>query len=559
MGSVLVIEASGLLCQLIGSSPARRDLTILGARSFQAAVNSIQSETPVLILVDMDLPGKLNVEKACKLIKKVPRCKNVPMYLIGAENAGLQSKVVEVGAQGFFAKPVSPARFLQWFQTLPALSAAPPAPIAKAAPSAPPPQPVAPPPQPVAPPPAPPATVQAPPPVVEAPAPIIQPEIPTPGADVDSEEPPKLVLLVDGGTTVLELLRAAEVYKYCGIIAAGSAQEAGVLLKAFEPTAVFIEAELPDLRGEALCRFLKSVPAYEKVPVFLMSIHDEEHLEEPVFMVGAEGFLRKPFNGDDFVMFLYSKGLVALDKIQAAEPPPREVPPEPELTTAERISAALAAEHDPPPELAPPPPMVVPTVTNNPSFPVQPVVVGATYGGNENVIEKMQRRAAAASTTYDYSHMAGSVGPLASVPLSGNLAEQVETILQFGREKRADTVPVLIHILSGGNPDLIGEACWSLGEIGDRRAVPELVMILKRPEAFCVLKTIEALGKIGDPSAVPHIVARASECGDELKLAIVRALTRIGGTMACKGLEILSLDDNFAVATMAGQALKAMN
>ena len=548
MGSVLVIEASGLLCQLIGSSPARRDLKILGARSFQAAVNSIQSETPVLILVDLDLPGKLNVEKACKLIKKVPRCKNVPMYLIGAESAGLKEKVVTVGAQGDFAKPISPGRFLKWFQSLPALAQAPPAPLPEATPIVEePPAPLvaaAPAPEPApAPPPAPPA---------------LQPTIPVePMLVEDGEEAPKLVLLVDGGTTVLELLRAAEVYKYCAIVAAGSAQEAGVLLKAFEPTAIFIDAELPDLRGEALCRFLKSVPAYEKVPLFLMSVNEEEALEEPVFMVGAEGFLKKPFNGDDFVMFLYSKGLVTLDSMPVQEAPPPE-PEQPMLSTAERISAALAAEHEPPPVLDAP--QMLP-----PSYPppqigggLQPVVVGGGAGGGESVIDMMQKRAAAAATTYDYSQMAGAVGPLASVPLSGNLAEQVETILQFGREKRADTVPVLIHILSGGNPDLIGEACWSLGEIADRRAVPELVMILKRPEPFCVLKTIEALGKIGDPSAVPHIVAKASDCGDELKLAIVRALTRIGGTMACKGLEILSLDDNFAVATMASQSLKAM-
>ena len=553
MGSVLVIEASGLLCQLIGSSPARRDLKILGARSFQAAVNSIQSETPVLILVDLDLPGKLNVEKACKLIKKVPRCKNVPMYLIGAESAGLKEKVATVGAQGDFAKPISPGRFLKWFQSLPALSKAPPAPLPQATPiveqtPAPTPPPaLAPPTPPTPPPPQPAPSIE-----LAATQPAVEPMLVE-----DGEEAPKLVLLVDGGTTVLELLRAAEVYKYCAIVAAGSAQEAGVLLKAFEPTAIFIDAELPDLRGEALCRFLKSVPAYEKVPLFLMSVNEEEALEEPVFMVGAEGFLKKPFNGDDFVMFLFSKGLVALDSMPVQEAPTPE-PEEPVLSTAERISAALAAEHEPPPVLdAPqmlPPSYPPPQVSGG----LQPVVVGGGATGGESVIDMMQKRAAAAATTYDYSQMAGAVGPLASVPLSGNLAEQVESILQFGREKRADTVPVLIHILSGGNPDLIGEACWSLGEIADRRAVPELVMILKRPEPFCVLKTIEALGKIGDPSSVPHIVAKASECGDELKLAIVRALTRIGGTMACKGLEILSLDDNFAVATMASQSLKAM-
>ena len=483
------------------------------------------------------------------------------MYLIGAESAGLYEKVVTVGAQGQFEKPVSPARFLQWFQSLPALAEAPPAPISRAVAPTPVPHPPAPAPAP-APPPAPPPPALTPAPPAPVPTPAYQPiEMASTEPIVETslaedEEAPKLVLLVDGGTTVLELLRAAEVYKYCAIIAAGSAQEAGVLLKAFEPTAIFIDAELPDLRGEALCRFLKSVPAYEKVPLFLMSIHDEDELEEPVFMVGAEGFLRKPFNGDDFVMFLYSKGLVALDSMPVADAPPPE-PERPTLSTAERISAALAAEHEPPPMFEAPPAMA-------PAYPppviggLQPVVVGGGTSGSESVIDMMQRRAAAASTTYDYSHMAGAVGPLASVPLSGNLAEQVETILQFGREKRRDTVPVLIHILSGGNPDLIGEACWSLGEIGDRRAVPELVMILKRPETFCVLKTIEALGKIGDPSAVPHIVAKASECGDELKLAIVRALTRIGGTMACKGLEILSLDDNFAVATMASQSLKAM-
>ena len=493
---VLIIEGSGLLCQLIESSPVSKTIDLTPARSFQAAVNAIQGLTPDLILIDLDLPGKLNVAKACILIKRVPRCKNVPMYIIGTREKHLSNTVSKIGAQGHYRKPISPARFLSWFQALPSIASntrqpepeksetrgkrvttSESVPASEGAASD------------------------------DGVAPRAQIAAPTDESQdsrIEGEEKglekPAVILLVDGGITVLELLREAEAYKYAAIVAAGSAQEAGILLKAIEASAVFIEADLPDLRGEDLCSFLNSVEAYKDIPIFMMSEDEEEQLNCKLTSIGAAGFLQKPFNGDDFVMFLYGRGLVNMEAAEQSDSDSQardgelEIQPAP-ISQEERIKKAIEDE------------------------------------------------------TFD---------SLASISLSGNLSEQVETIMNFGREKKTEAVPILIHILSGANTDLIGEACWALGEIGDPRAIPELVMILKREETFCVLKAVEALGKIGDSSAVPHIVARASQCGDELKIAIVRALAKIGGTMSKKGLEILSLDENFAVSTMAQQVLSSL-
>ena len=57
-----------------------------------------------------------------------------------------------------------------------------------------------------------------------------------------------------------------------------------------------------------------------------------------------------------------------------------------------------------------------------------------------------------------------------------------------------DAVPVLTGIIARGNENLIAEACWSLGEIGDRRAVSTLIQVLQRNERLFVLKALEALG-----------------------------------------------------------------
>jgi len=116
MGAVLIVESSGFLCRLVGSSLTRADLAFVGARSFQAAVDAIQKETPGLILLDLDLPGKLDIEKACKLIKNVPRCRDVPILLISSRDEGMDDKVARTGAIGFFRKPFSPTMFMEWLE-----------------------------------------------------------------------------------------------------------------------------------------------------------------------------------------------------------------------------------------------------------------------------------------------------------------------------------------------------------------------------------------------------------------------------------------------------------
>ncbi len=84
-----------------------------------------------------------------------------------------------------------------------------------------------------------------------------------------------------------------------------------------------------------------------------------------------------------------------------------------------------------------------------------------------------------------------------------------EAIKLFGKRKDRSMVPQIIKIfLSDENWRVAMQAAFSLGQIGDHRAVDPLVQELYRQNqrGYINVAVVTALGQIGDKSVIPHLV-----------------------------------------------------
>jgi len=533
---VLVIEASGFICRLVRASLDKTGFDVRGCKNFKAATKAIEDEAPSLILVDFELPGRLEVDKACHLLKNSPSCKEIPLLLASTRSEDMERTIRRARADHCLRKPFSPRALITWMNEHEIFCEEQPK--------------VAPDPEPEA----------------------------TPTAPSPKEQPkaaPGLYLLVDSSTTLLDLLQAKVVREHCSIVAAGSAQEAGTILKAIVPQAIFIDIELPDLTGDAACAFLKQIPAYSKIPIYLMLPESRDDALHLLKHSKADGILRKPFTPQQFVLFLNEHGFVAMEGTLALEAilepgPAKEIPPEAEdvktipaapafepvsLASVEPLEEINELPHlDEPQEDTPWKPFVVladPDMDETP-LPVPGDDTRVAMPADFASLSKPRKLASDRKATDGDEAMAYYLG----VRLySGPIEARVEACLEIGRQELAEALPLLTSIIDREDTDLFAEACWAIGQIGDDRAIESLLRVLDRREPFLRLKAIEALGAIGSEKAVAPLIGVLSDDDEAYRIAVARSLGAIGGDDAKSTLELLADSDCENLAKAAKEQL----
>ncbi len=106
--TILVVEDDENIQQLVGYNLAKAGFHVLYADNGEQALNVIKREKPELIVLDLMLPG-LNGFEICKLVRKDPKTKNLPIVMLTAKSeendmaAGL-----DLGADDYITKPFSP-------------------------------------------------------------------------------------------------------------------------------------------------------------------------------------------------------------------------------------------------------------------------------------------------------------------------------------------------------------------------------------------------------------------------------------------------------------------
>lgn len=57
---------------------------------------------------------------------------------------------------------------------------------------------------------------------------------------------------------------------------------------------ILMDIKMPDMDGVEACRRIKAVPAYEQIPIIMVTARDQKHFLQPAFDAGAGDYIRKP-------------------------------------------------------------------------------------------------------------------------------------------------------------------------------------------------------------------------------------------------------------------------
>lgn len=102
------------------------------------------------------------------------------------------------------------------------------------------------------------------------------------------------VLILDDNPLVLRLARVFLQREGCTVLGASSWIELNETLATGTPDIIFIDVNLPSIKGNRLSEILKSQPGKKHIPVVLISDLPVRALEEIFPGSGANDWMRKP-------------------------------------------------------------------------------------------------------------------------------------------------------------------------------------------------------------------------------------------------------------------------
>lgn len=109
----------------------------------------------------------------------------------------------------------------------------------------------------------------------------------------------KTILVVDDDLDIIEFMRAMLEGAGYRVLAASTRQEIEQSVTSTPPDLVLLDLLLSGTDGRAVTRYLKSQETTARIPIIILSAHP--HAESEAEAAGADGFLAKPFEMNDFL------------------------------------------------------------------------------------------------------------------------------------------------------------------------------------------------------------------------------------------------------------------
>jgi len=109
------------------------------------------------------------------------------------------------------------------------------------------------------------------------------------------------VLILDDNPLVLKLGRALLEREGCTVLTASSWIEFNHVLAANTPDLIFLDVNLPSIKGNRLSEVLKSQSNKKEIPIILISDLPEKSLEDMFPSSGANAWMRKPLTREKLV------------------------------------------------------------------------------------------------------------------------------------------------------------------------------------------------------------------------------------------------------------------
>lgn len=109
------------------------------------------------------------------------------------------------------------------------------------------------------------------------------------------------ILVADDEEDVRELVTYRLTRSGYQVIGAGDGQEAFELATEHAPDLMVLDVMMPKIDGYELTRRVRAEAALCSIPVILLTARSQESDVDRGFEVGADDYLRKPFNPDELV------------------------------------------------------------------------------------------------------------------------------------------------------------------------------------------------------------------------------------------------------------------
>jgi CheY-like chemotaxis protein len=109
------------------------------------------------------------------------------------------------------------------------------------------------------------------------------------------------VLVLDDNPLVLKLARALLEREGCTVLTATSWIEFNHILASNSPDIIFLDVNLPSIKGNRLSEVLKSQSNKRDIPIVLISDLPEKSLEDMFPSSGADAWMRKPLTREKLV------------------------------------------------------------------------------------------------------------------------------------------------------------------------------------------------------------------------------------------------------------------
>jgi CheY-like chemotaxis protein len=108
----------------------------------------------------------------------------------------------------------------------------------------------------------------------------------------------KLVLLADDEADVVMVTKTRIELSGYRVVTASNGVDALERARQLKPDLILLDLKMPKLDGYQVCKELKTDPELQRIPVLLFSASSvyAATLESQCILLGAEGYLRKPFD-----------------------------------------------------------------------------------------------------------------------------------------------------------------------------------------------------------------------------------------------------------------------
>ncbi len=112
---------------------------------------------------------------------------------------------------------------------------------------------------------------------------------------------PRRVLVIDDDARVRALLAAILEFEGYEVRGATGGVNGLALADTDPPDVVLLDLQMPGMNGYEVCRVLRQGPKTRRIPVVMMTVSDDPHLNREAYAAGAQACVPKPFRKEGLI------------------------------------------------------------------------------------------------------------------------------------------------------------------------------------------------------------------------------------------------------------------